>query len=299
MSSRGLSFTCAGRRPRRTTRSSRVRQRDARRRFGTLQEPAAIAVLSGNATLSNATLPFASFIKAASGGGGPGPRPDSPRLRRCNASAGKNVRVRGSGYGAGLRYRRNRVGSVWRARWRRRRWQASSNRPAARLPTLTAPFASNRRGSLQCCGRRASHAPRGRNHQHRQSGSRSRTQPVRQRRGDGNGRRADRKLEDRPAIEPAGYSRDQILALIAPFGGFVSGIAYSSQSALARQQPGGITPLGHRLADPQRHTAAEQQHHRRPRSVQYRQRAVYRWFACPVRKHARAEPRVSPASTSP
>jgi hypothetical protein len=43
---------------------------------------------------------------------------------------------------------------------------------------------------------------------------------------------------------PAGYSRDEILALIAPFGGFFSGISFSRQSMLARQQPGGITPLG-------------------------------------------------------
>ncbi|MGA2758871.1 MAG: hypothetical protein ABSF08_00950, partial [Candidatus Cybelea sp.] len=43
---------------------------------------------------------------------------------------------------------------------------------------------------------------------------------------------------------PAGYSRDEILGLIAPFGGFFGGIAFSRQSMLARQQPNGITPLG-------------------------------------------------------
>ncbi len=43
---------------------------------------------------------------------------------------------------------------------------------------------------------------------------------------------------------PAGYSRDEILALIAPFGGFLGGISFSRQSMLARQEPGGITPLG-------------------------------------------------------
>ncbi len=43
---------------------------------------------------------------------------------------------------------------------------------------------------------------------------------------------------------PAGYSRDEILGLIAPFGGFFNGISFSRQSMLARQQPGGITPLG-------------------------------------------------------
>ncbi len=43
---------------------------------------------------------------------------------------------------------------------------------------------------------------------------------------------------------PPGYTRDQILGLIAPFGGFLNGIAFSRQSMLARQQPNGITPLG-------------------------------------------------------
>jgi hypothetical protein len=43
---------------------------------------------------------------------------------------------------------------------------------------------------------------------------------------------------------PAGYSREQILGLIAPFGGFVGGIPFSRQSMLARQSPSGITPLG-------------------------------------------------------
>ncbi len=43
---------------------------------------------------------------------------------------------------------------------------------------------------------------------------------------------------------PTGYTQDQILALIAPLGGFVSGIGYSRQSMLARQNPNGITPLG-------------------------------------------------------
>ncbi len=43
---------------------------------------------------------------------------------------------------------------------------------------------------------------------------------------------------------PPGYTQDQLLALIAPFGGFVGGIGYSRQSMLAQQQPSGITPLG-------------------------------------------------------
>ena len=65
------------------------------------KKPSAIALLSGNATLSNATLPFATFVKAASGGDGPG-LDQIPLAFDIKASAGNNVRVRGSGYGAGL-----------------------------------------------------------------------------------------------------------------------------------------------------------------------------------------------------
>ena len=43
---------------------------------------------------------------------------------------------------------------------------------------------------------------------------------------------------------PAGYSRSELLGLIAPFGGFVGGIGFNRQSMLAQQQPGGVTPLG-------------------------------------------------------
>ena len=65
------------------------------------KKPAEMALLSGNATLSNATLPFATFVKAASGGGGSGIA-QIPLAFDVKASAGNNVRVRGSGYGAGL-----------------------------------------------------------------------------------------------------------------------------------------------------------------------------------------------------
>jgi hypothetical protein len=39
---------------------------------------------------------------------------------------------------------------------------------------------------------------------------------------------------------PPGYTRDQIIAMIAPFGGFISGIGFTEQV----QSPGGFTPLG-------------------------------------------------------
>jgi TamB, inner membrane protein subunit of TAM complex len=44
--------------------------------------------------------------------------------------------------------------------------------------------------------------------------------------------------------DPPGYTQDQILGLIAPFGGFVNGIGYSREAMLAPQQPNGVTPLG-------------------------------------------------------
>jgi hypothetical protein len=43
---------------------------------------------------------------------------------------------------------------------------------------------------------------------------------------------------------PTGYSRDQIIAMIAPLGGFLGGIAYTNQSVYQVQSPGGFTPLG-------------------------------------------------------
>ena len=43
---------------------------------------------------------------------------------------------------------------------------------------------------------------------------------------------------------PPGYTQEQILGLITPFGGFVGGIGYSRQGMLAQQQPNGITPSG-------------------------------------------------------
>jgi hypothetical protein len=43
---------------------------------------------------------------------------------------------------------------------------------------------------------------------------------------------------------PPGYSKEQILGLIAPFGGFVGGIGFTPQGMLSPQRPSGITPLG-------------------------------------------------------
>ena len=56
--------------------------------------------------------------------------------------------------------------------------------------------------------------------------------------GDHDQRRwADQGPEDRPSDESGRLHRDQILAMIAPFGGFIGGIAFNSQGMLARQFP--------------------------------------------------------------
>ena len=43
---------------------------------------------------------------------------------------------------------------------------------------------------------------------------------------------------------PAGYTQDQIIALIAPFGGFFASNAFNTTNPYQVQSPGGFTPLG-------------------------------------------------------
>lgn len=64
--------------------------------------PPGLAQLSGKATLTNAVIPFGVFLAGAGGGGGTaGGEPPNIGLNLAVA-AGKNVRVRGGGVGAGL-----------------------------------------------------------------------------------------------------------------------------------------------------------------------------------------------------
>ena len=44
--------------------------------------------------------------------------------------------------------------------------------------------------------------------------------------------------------QPAGYSQDQIVALLAPFGGLIASTAFNNTNPYAVQSPGGFTPLG-------------------------------------------------------
>ncbi len=200
------------------------------------------ALLSGDVTLSNATLSFASFVKAAQGGGAS--LPPLPLAFDLRATAAKNVRVRGNGYGAGL--------------------DIGATGAVALGGTLAAPILN---GSFDSTGGSLTYFDRA----------------FRVREGTVKFEKADGVLPTLHAVatttvvnpdpdrvrnpygsaeititvdgpiqglrvgfttNPTGYTQDQILALIAPLGGFVSGIGYSRQSMLARQNPNGITPLG-------------------------------------------------------
>ncbi len=206
------------------------------------KKPGTAALLSGDATLSNAALPFATFIKAAQGAASPGLRP-LPLAFDLRATAGKNVRVRGSGYGAGLDI--GASGSV----------QLGGSLSA---PTLDGTFASA--GGTLTYFDRAFRVQQGEVRFNAADGvlptlhavassTVVNPDPDRARNPYGS---ADITITVDGPIEglkigltsnPPGYSRDEILGLIAPFGGFVNGIAFSRQSMLA-PQPSGITPLG-------------------------------------------------------
>ena len=207
------------------------------------KKPKTDALLSGSVTLSNATLPFASFVRAAQQSGNANALP-LPVAFDLSATAGKNVRVRGSGYGAGLDI--GVGGSV-----------KLGGTLAA--PTLDGTVAST--GGTLTYFDRAFRVQQGNVSFNPGDGvipnlhavattTVVNPDPDRARNPYGS---ADITIRvDGPIAglkvdvtsNPPGYTQDQILGLIAPFGGFVNGIAYSPQSVLARQQPNGITPLG-------------------------------------------------------
>ncbi len=207
-----------------------------------LKRPGTVALLSGNATLSDAALPFASFIKAATQSSSAGVA--IPLAFDVSATAGKNVRVRGSGYGAGLD-----IGATGSVRL--------GGTLAA--PTLAGAFEST--GGTLTYFDRAFRVQQANVHFNAADGvlpalhavaTTSVVNPDPDRARNPYGSAEVTITVDGPIAglkiglesNPAGYTRDQILGLIAPFGGFFSGISFSRQSMLARQQPNGITPLG-------------------------------------------------------
>ena len=209
-----------------------------------VKPPAAAALLSGNVTLSDATLPFAAFIKAATQSSAGGWATQIPLAFDVSATVGKNVRVRGSGYGAGLDI--GATGSV----------QLGGTLAA---PELAGAFQST--GGTLTYFDRAFRVQEGSVRFNAADGvlptlhavatsSVVNPDPDRARNPYGSAQvtiTVDGPIQGlKIGLEstPPGYSRDEILGLIAPFGGFFSGISFSRQSMLARQQPGNITPLG-------------------------------------------------------
>jgi TamB, inner membrane protein subunit of TAM complex len=214
-------------------------------RVALTKRPDAEALLSGNVALSNASLPFAAFVRAAQQpGSGSATAPRLPLAFDLRATAGKNVRVRGSGYGAGLDI--GTTGSV----------RLGGSLAA---PKLTGSFEST--GGTLTYFDRAFRVQQGSVHFNAADGvlptlhaiaTSNVVNPDPDRARNPYGSAQISIAVDGPiqgikvslSSNPAGYSQDQILGLIAPFGGFVNAIGFSRQAMLARQEPSGITPLG-------------------------------------------------------
>ncbi|HEY1655419.1 MAG TPA: translocation/assembly module TamB domain-containing protein [Candidatus Tumulicola sp.] len=206
--------------------------------------PQSDARLSGKVTLSNATLPFSAFVQAAQRPPGSPAFPLPPMAFDLTASAGHAVRVRGSGYGAGLDI--GVTGGV----------HLGGTMVA---PQLSGTIASS--GGTLTYFDRAFRVSEGSVSFDPSDGvlptihavatsSVVNPDPDRARNPYGT---AEITIEVDGPIEglkiafttnPPGYTRDQIISMIAPFGGFINGIAFNNQSPYQVQSPGGITPLG-------------------------------------------------------
>lgn len=208
-----------------------------------VKPPSGDAHVSGNATLSNATLAFAAFVKAAQASSALA-GPPLPLDFDVRATAGKNVRVRGSGYGAGLDI--GVAGSV-------------SLAGTLAAPTLAGTFDST--GGTLTYFDRAFRVQQGSVRFNPADGvlptiravattTVVNPDPDRARNPYGSAEvtiRVDGQIAGLRiglTSNPPGYSQEQILGLIAPFGGFVGGIGYTRQGMLSPQQPSGITPYG-------------------------------------------------------
>ncbi|MGA8534018.1 MAG: translocation/assembly module TamB domain-containing protein [Candidatus Tumulicola sp.] len=206
--------------------------------------PASQALLSGNVTLNDATLPFSAFVQAAAQGSDAAKRTLPPIGFDLNAAAGKNVRVRGSGYGAGLD-----IGVAGKVHLQ---------------GTLASPQLS---GTIASTGGTLTYFDRAFRVQKGSVGfdpsdgvlptisavaTTSVVNPDPDRARNPYGSAEITITVDGPiqglkidfTTNPPGYSRDQIIAMIAPFGGFINGIAFNNQSPYQVQSPGGITPYG-------------------------------------------------------
>ncbi len=196
------------------------------------------AVLTGSATITNATIPFSAFLGAGGNGGG---GPAWPLAFNLRLTAGQNVRVRGNGYGAGMD-----IGGTGSA----------TLGGTLAVPTLDGGFTSTG-GSLTYID----HAFR------LLSGNVSFTPsdgilPTLEATGTTTVVNPDPDVARNPygsatitigvsgpvddlnidfTSDPPGYSREQIIALLAPLGGFVSGIQFSNPYEV--HIPGGAAPV--------------------------------------------------------
>ena len=215
------------------------------------RKPFSEASLSGTAALSNATIPLAAFLAAAQGSGsGDGSAGSAPSLAlafNLDMSAGKNVRVRGSGLGGGLD-----IGAVG----------ALHVGGDVAAPKLDGTFTST--GGTLTYFDRAFRV---------QSGSVAFTpanglvpelhatgtthvvnpDPNTARNPYGSAEisiKVDGPVNNlKVAFDstPPGYTKEQIIAMIAPFGGFISGIGYTpginQPSVDSTQQLGTLAPI--------------------------------------------------------
>ena len=216
------------------------------------RRPFSEASLGGKAALSNATIPLAAFLAAAQSGGNgaAGGAASSPPLALAfdlDMSAGKNVRVRGSGLGGGLD-----IGAVG----------ALHVGGDVASPKLDGQFTST--GGTLTYFDRAFRV---------QSGSVAFTpanglvpelhatgtthvvnpDPNTARNPYGSAEisiKVDGPVNNLKVAfdsSPPGYTKEQIVAMIAPFGGFISGIGYTpgiNQSSVdATQQLGALSPV--------------------------------------------------------
>lgn len=206
--------------------------------------PASQALMSGTVTLNDAVLPFSAFVKAAQDAPGTAGLPLPPVTFDLAAAAGRSVRVRGSGYGAGLD-----IGVAGTVRL--------SGTLAS--PKLAGSIAST--GGTLTYFDRAFRVTRGAVSFDPSDGvlptihavgtaSVFNPDPDRARNPYGSAEitiAVDGPIEGLKidfSTNPPGYSRDQIIAMLAPFGGFINGIAFNGQSPYQVQSPSGITPLG-------------------------------------------------------
>ncbi|MDP9110505.1 MAG: translocation/assembly module TamB domain-containing protein, partial [Candidatus Eremiobacteraeota bacterium] len=206
------------------------------------------ASLSGAAALSNAAIPFAAFLAATQTG--PATGPPAPPLAlgfNLDMTAGKNVRVRGSGFGGGLDI--GATGAVHLG-------------GDVSAPTLDGAFTSNG-GTLTYFDRAfrvkdgsvtftpasgiipAIHAV-GTTHVVNPDPDTSRN-PY--------GSAEISIAVDGPVnnlkvafdSNPPGYSKEQIISMIAPFGGFINGIGYTpgmnQPAGNSANQLGALSPV--------------------------------------------------------